>query len=157
MKRTERSGFTLLELLIVVIIVGILATFAIPQFIGFVDRSREGEAINIISSILTAELLYRQESPNGVFTGVTSELMITVPTTLKNWTLVTPLEVPGPSTSTPTGIGGTNVRVLLQSNGAHGHSAVSDHEIDGWIDSNGNKVLRHKRAGPPLATTFTNF
>ncbi len=83
MKSRNNAGFTLLELLIVVIIIGILATVAIPQFTNATKRAKESEARAVIDSILTAEVAYYAEK--GVFSQAMSDLIASIPT-MKNWT-----------------------------------------------------------------------
>jgi type IV pilus assembly protein PilA len=60
MRRSQR-GFTLIELMIVVVIIGILAALAIPRFMRATTKSKQSEAKNILKQIFVMEDAYRQE------------------------------------------------------------------------------------------------
>ena len=55
MHKSKRSGFTLVELAVVVVIIGVLAAFAVPRFLASVERSKAAEAFNYLSSVQAAQ------------------------------------------------------------------------------------------------------
>ncbi len=55
------SGFTTMELLIGVVIVGVLASLAIPSFKGYVYRGRVSEAITMLNEIKARQESYRSK------------------------------------------------------------------------------------------------
>lgn len=62
MTTNERSfapGFTLLELMVVVIIVGVIAAFAIPNYSKSIQKAHERDMLAQLTSIHAANLLYR--------------------------------------------------------------------------------------------------
>jgi len=54
----EKKGFTLIELMIVVAIIGILAAIAIPNFLRFQARAKQSEAKQNLGAIYTAYTTY---------------------------------------------------------------------------------------------------
>ena len=54
----RKNGFTLIELMIVVIIIGVLANLALPQYKQAIEKARATEAVLMFSHMRTAEFLY---------------------------------------------------------------------------------------------------
>ena len=61
MRLHNRRGFTLIELMIVVVIIGILAALAIPKFIKVTGKAKVSEAKTILKEIFTLEKAYFNE------------------------------------------------------------------------------------------------
>ena len=59
--RNNKSGFTLVELMVVVAIIGILATLAIPQYSKFQSKARQSEAKVGLAGLQTAEQTFQTE------------------------------------------------------------------------------------------------
>ena len=65
-KQKNQKGFTMIELMVVVVIVGILAAIAIPIYGRYIKNARMTEATGRIGEIITAEKSYAME--HGVYT-----------------------------------------------------------------------------------------
>jgi len=61
-KHKKQQGFTLIELMIVVVIIAILAAMAIPRFMRASVRGKQTEARLILKQIYTMQRAYRQEN-----------------------------------------------------------------------------------------------
>ena len=61
-RRSNTKGFTLIELMIVVVIVGILTALAVPRFMQVTTKSKQSEAKLILKQVYVNQRTYRQQS-----------------------------------------------------------------------------------------------
>jgi len=81
--RSNRKGFTLVELMVVVVIIGILVAIAIPQFAGVTQRAERTAVEANLRTIDGAIMMYRAE--RGVFPVAPGDLYGTTDPNLLNW------------------------------------------------------------------------
>ena len=55
------EGFTLVELIVVVMMIGVLSSIAIPQFMTAADKAKQKEATGIVSALIKAATAYQTE------------------------------------------------------------------------------------------------
>ena len=90
MKRTRREerGFTLIELMVVLVILGILAGLIVPKFMGRPDEARRAKARIQVESLETALKLYKLDNGNYPTTEQGLKALVEAPTAGKlatNW------------------------------------------------------------------------
>lgn len=80
-------GFTLIEIMVVVIIIGLLAAVVVPEVIGQVDRARVAKAKEDIQSIETALTMFRLDNSKYPTTEEGLKALVQQPTdpTIRHW------------------------------------------------------------------------
>lgn len=85
--KSRRSGFTLLELLVTVLILGILSSIALPNYNKSVEKARATEAMNMIKSANDAVYAYaaeRNKCPASF-----EKILVSIPGAKTSQTLIT--------------------------------------------------------------------
>lgn len=75
--KTKDRGFTLMEILVVMIVLGVVATLAVPSYNMVVERMRAKEGADILPAVLAAQKRYELET--GSSANNLSQLDITLP------------------------------------------------------------------------------
>ena len=70
--RQRKPGFTLVELMIIVAVIGIIAAIAVPNFLNYRNKSRVASAISTGESIRTAFASFAASSPDNLFPAMAS-------------------------------------------------------------------------------------
>lgn len=77
----SESGFTLVELLVVMLIIGLLAAIAIPSFFNQRDKAKDADAKSSARTAQTAMETYGTDN-DGSYAGATTALLIAIEPTL---------------------------------------------------------------------------
>lgn len=128
-KYIKESGFTMIELLIIIAIIGILASIAIPQYNSYRTKAMDASAISHLKFILTAEEAYYVQA--------------------RTYLAVPPGEGPGPvgdlpDTTAPAGVG--YVVGTFPAGSLGNYVAFTGHRAGERVyggDSSGNKRWRN--------------
>ncbi|MEN9244465.1 MAG: type IV pilin-like G/H family protein, partial [Gloeomargarita sp. DG02_5_bins_242] len=83
-KKNANEGFTLVELLVVVVIIGILAAIALPSFLAQTAKAKQSEARTHLGSWAKAQKAFRTE--NSAFAADWTTLSLGLGTETRNYT-----------------------------------------------------------------------
>jgi prepilin-type N-terminal cleavage/methylation domain-containing protein len=72
-----QKGFTLVELAIVIVIIGVLGSFGVPRFRDAVERSKAGESLNYLSAVRAAQERYHARE--GAYASDLADLDVSIP------------------------------------------------------------------------------
>jgi len=77
MNRANTRGFTLLEVMVVIVILGILASMVVPNLMGSQDRAKMQKAVSDVTALETSLSLYKMDNYNYPSTEQGLEALVT--------------------------------------------------------------------------------
>ena len=94
MNENRKRGFTLVELMVVIVIVALLAAIAVPLYTNYVKDARRSEGAGALAAVATAQQTYYQR--NGAYANALANLNVDLTDVLANWTVANPSLITGP-------------------------------------------------------------
>ncbi len=76
--KRRTKGFTLLELTLIIVIISVLSSFAVSQYVKAIEKSRGAEARSILGKLRSAQIAYYLETRQ--YTNSMSALPVSAPT-----------------------------------------------------------------------------
>lgn len=83
--QSSQSGFTLIEVMVVIVILGILAALIVPNVIGQSDKARVGTTKSVLSTTASALDLFKLDNSRYPTTQEGLDALIHKPATAKTW------------------------------------------------------------------------
>ncbi len=121
----NQKGFTLIELMIVVAIIGILAAVAIPAYRDYVTKARMSNVISATSAVKTAMALCIQENGTPANCDTAAKLGITLPVATADLASVGITATTAAITATGTTAAGGYTYILTPSAPTAGDSTIN--------------------------------
>ena len=90
----RRRGFTLVELMVVIVIVAIMAAIAVPLYTNHIKDARRSEAAGGLAAVAASQQTYYQR--NGAYTAALANLNVDLTDVSANWDVADPALIAGP-------------------------------------------------------------
>ncbi|MCA9405935.1 MAG: type II secretion system protein [Candidatus Omnitrophica bacterium] len=74
----RKQGYTLMEVMITIIILGVIASLSLPRLTFSIERTRSADGLQILNALLSAQIVYEYENP-GAYASDIDDLDITIP------------------------------------------------------------------------------